>query len=405
MIQVQNEPGIRDYVNTIKRCYCSLCNTLYTSGSFPSEEEFYARSIANHIEELAKAGKAIYDIPCNVNAIMANEINNANAYIFRQVYLNAAPHIDMISPDLYELNVSDFKNRLNLFRFGRNILYVAETTSDRVKSAEFFIYHVLGEYGGIGLSPWSVNICIPNSNTLPAYNKGSEAGKELAKAYKALRDAMAPIAVNQTTDSMTWFVPDAATSFTKTVNGLNLNITTSAWQGKGIIIQPRKGVMDFILVGNDYTVALPNLTKGKAIKVEKGKWDDVAWIPDSTTINAIIDSNTVTVTMPSPCALRVFDTQNTQIKKTSVNDSPLHSDIAVFLSHASEIRFLLTLSKPFDFSLFANDVAGRQRWTHSQKNAKAGQETIVWANSAPGIYFVTLKGADRTLVKKFVVLK
>jgi hypothetical protein len=109
--------------------------------------------------------------------------------------------------------------------------------------------------------------------------------------------------------------------------------------------------------------------------------------------------------MPSSCALRVFDTQNTHIKKPSINDSPLHSDVAIKISPASEICFLLNLSEPFDFSLSVNDVAGRQRWTHSQKNTKAGQVKIVWAHSTPGIYFVTLKEADRALVKKFIVMK
>jgi hypothetical protein len=116
---------------------------------------------------------------------------------------------------------------------------------------------------------------------------------------------MSPIATYQTTNKLAWFVPNAASSFSRTVNTATLNITTANDQGKGIVIQPQAAVMDFTLVGNDFTVSLPDLAQGNTIAVEQGRWDDTQWLKIQN-ISFSTSGGRVTVVMPQPCTVRVF---------------------------------------------------------------------------------------------------
>jgi hypothetical protein len=307
MVQNQNEPHVRQTL----RCHCPVCNNLYAAGSWSDEERFHAYSLAKYIEELTIAGKAEYDIPFNINALIEQSgPHHANAYRYLQLYLDTALHIDLIGPDQYSYNIADMRSMLNQFKIGRKIIYLPETTTDGfvTKTAEFFIYQVLGEFGGIGQSPWSVHVPFPNANTSTPYDQGSQAGIELGKAYKAIKDAMSPIATYQTTNKLAWFVPNGASSFTRTVNTATLNITTANDHGKGIIVQPQSGVMDFTLVGNDYSVSLPDLSQGNTIVVEQGRWDDTQWLKTQN-ISFSASGGKVTITMPLPCAVRVFSAQ------------------------------------------------------------------------------------------------
>lgn len=130
-----------------------------------AEQYFHSWAIASYIEAIAKAGRAVYDLPMFVNNAL-REVKETTppwnqdfssggpTYDVIDIYKAAAPHIDIVAPDLYTHDTRQV--RLNLDRFQRpdNALLVPEMGN----APEYarYSYLVFGR-GALGLAPFGID--------------------------------------------------------------------------------------------------------------------------------------------------------------------------------------------------------------------------------------------------------
>lgn len=142
MVQVENEIGML----TSPRDHCALAEQTYKNppkkwlkalgstkldGSEASDEAFQACAYASYVEELARAGKAIYDIPMFVNAALNSRGRRPGQYpsagplahLF-PIWKALAPSIDLLAPDIYD---EPFKEWAGQYKTKDNAFFTPET--------------------------------------------------------------------------------------------------------------------------------------------------------------------------------------------------------------------------------------------------------------------------------------
>ena len=177
MVQVQNEVGTYGS----KRDFSELANEIFeqpvpveltqalgvNNGSWQTvfgndaDEYFHAWHIGRYVDEIAAAGQAIKDLPMNVNVALRNPFNPGDGYSMGgptdnviDLWKVAAPHIDMISPDIYFRDHKTATKVLELYARDDNPLFVAEIGNDQPYARYFF--SMLGEQG-IGFAPFGMD--------------------------------------------------------------------------------------------------------------------------------------------------------------------------------------------------------------------------------------------------------
>jgi hypothetical protein len=130
-----------------------------------ADEYFHAWAIASYIEEVAKAGRAVYDLPMYINNALRDPTeplapwkNNFSAggptYDVIDIYKAVAPHIDIVAPDLYMAESDKIKAVLGQFQRPDNALWVPEVGNAEVYAR--YLYQVLGS-GSLGVSPFGMD--------------------------------------------------------------------------------------------------------------------------------------------------------------------------------------------------------------------------------------------------------
>ncbi|MBQ5540171.1 MAG: DUF5597 domain-containing protein [Bacteroidales bacterium] len=191
MIQVENEiamlPGARDYSKTADAVYKSTVPatltdylskhkneltdsikkywTGKTSGSWQElfgktvygEEIFTAWSYAVYVNEITKAGKAVYDLPMYVNCALNRPGKKPGEYPsggplphLIDIWKAGAPALEMLSPDIY---FGDFKKWTSAYRRADNPFFVPEHQYDATAGAKAL--YAFGELHALGFSPFS----------------------------------------------------------------------------------------------------------------------------------------------------------------------------------------------------------------------------------------------------------
>jgi len=179
LVQVQNEPGtygsVRDYGPAAEKAFRgpvpqALVQGLgKTPGTWSdvfgddAEEFFHAWHVARYINEIAAAGKAVYDLPLYVNASLRDPLHaqkpssyesGGATYNVLPIYKIAAPAIDFIGPDIYSSNYPEYIAHLDRYHRPDNAMFVTET-GNGADYARFF-FAVLG-HQGIGFSPFGID--------------------------------------------------------------------------------------------------------------------------------------------------------------------------------------------------------------------------------------------------------
>jgi beta-galactosidase GanA len=130
-----------------------------------ADEYFHAYAVASYIEEIAKAGRAVYDLPMYVNNALRNPLdpiapwkNNfasgGPTYDVIDIYKAAAPHIDYAAPDIYSPEWKKYVATLDGFQRADNPLVVPEMSN----GANYvrYTYLALGR-GALGFSPFGID--------------------------------------------------------------------------------------------------------------------------------------------------------------------------------------------------------------------------------------------------------
>ena len=126
--------------------------------SLSTDEIFMAWNYAVFTNELAKAGKAVYNLPMYVNAALNRPGWKPGQYPsagplphIMDVWKAGAPSIDFLAPDFYN---PDFKHWCDLYTRSSNPLFIPEIRFEQgVDAKVFFAY---GNYNCLAFAPFSI---------------------------------------------------------------------------------------------------------------------------------------------------------------------------------------------------------------------------------------------------------
>lgn len=186
MVQVENESGnigsVRDNSVEANRLFAGqvpadmLAASHKQPGTWPdvfgfeANELFQAYYQAKYINQIAAAGKAVFDIPCYINVWLdypAAELPQRQIDLPGIAYPSGgavqklvglwrklAPSIDMIGPDIYADDSQFYRETMTAYKRPDNPLWIPET--GRSDTFGKFLFYAIGD-GAIGFSPFGVD--------------------------------------------------------------------------------------------------------------------------------------------------------------------------------------------------------------------------------------------------------
>lgn len=225
LFQVNNETGI---LGGSRRCHCEACNSLFVEGKYASkypgrsEEAFSAFSNLKYQEEIARRAKAIYDIPCYMNAWLSKSSPDDRAGVGHpsggpvrevlDIYYHHKKYIDFVSPDIYTTGYRDFMRICSEYKNTNNPLYIAEHGLGKHSRAYKNVYYAIGEFSAIGFDPWAIDCAFPNVTESPLVNviteKWNDEAYDMSDSYYPLNQARVPIMENTGTENLKYWVQE-----------------------------------------------------------------------------------------------------------------------------------------------------------------------------------------------------
>jgi beta-galactosidase GanA len=165
-----------------------------------ADEYFHAYAIASYIEEVAKAGRAVYDLPMYVNNALRDPVeplapwnNNFSSggpgYDVVDIYKAAAPHIDIAAPDIYMGESHKVNAVLAQFQRPDNALFVPEMGNATYYAR--YLLQILGR-GAIGVAPFGVDYADYSNYPLGSKLKDKSMAEPFGKIYEAF-GSLAPL--------------------------------------------------------------------------------------------------------------------------------------------------------------------------------------------------------------------
>ena len=178
MVQVENESGsyglARDHSPLADKLFAEpvpgpLAAKMGKKGTWSqvfgrdAEPAFNAWYVASFIDQVAAAGKVVKPLPMYVNASLPglHQWQDPNTYSsggplpqVLDVWKVAAPHIDVLAPDIYNPDHRDYLEYLDVYDRADNALFVPET-GNKKEFARFFFPSV--GRGTIGFSPFGMD--------------------------------------------------------------------------------------------------------------------------------------------------------------------------------------------------------------------------------------------------------
>jgi beta-galactosidase GanA len=247
-----------------------------------TDEIFQAYYYASYVNEVAKAGKAKYNLPMYVNAALNRSGALPGDYPsagplpqVMDIWKFAAPAIDMLSPDFYN---PDTRYWCDLYTRSSNTLFIPEMRFDSTCGAKSL--YVTGHYKALGFSPFSIE----NVDGKPADN--------LQKSYGILQQLSSYILQQKSIIKMDGVLLDKTHSvdtltFGKYVFkishdntlGWNGHKQDAVWDATGAVII-QTGDDDFIIGGTGAVInfSCTDTTVNVGIASdEKGRFDNDTW--------------------------------------------------------------------------------------------------------------------------------
>lgn len=240
-------------------------NGARTSGSWKTvfgdnawSKSFYtAWQYATYIDHIAAVGKEIYPLPtfCNCWLVQKPEDlpgiypNGGPVSRVMDIWKAAAPHIDVLSPDIY---LSDFKNIVADYHRADNPLLIPEAVMSPANA-----FWAFGEHGALCYSPFGVEDGVSNF--------------VYAQSYQVLNELMPLITKHQGSRRMIGVMKMPGEEERKvTMGDYELHIKYDADDAYGLIIQTEKN--EFVVAGINFKVYFTS-TNAKKIGYIKQVWE------------------------------------------------------------------------------------------------------------------------------------
>ena len=304
LFQMENETGIQ----RTDRCYCPICSERYEKEGWEEKygwrasEAFTAGMIAEYCDSLTKTVKEIYPLSVYVNAALpflwANSVagddwhgrrpghfNGGPVGRVLDVWHNAIKYIDFISPDIYQPSYHDFRHFCKEYTWKEQPLFIPECATGKGARVEKNVIYAIGEFGAIGIDPWSITRSCPDfmgeSLINPSDMRWSCQAYELRQSYKMVKDVMYPLAMAQNTDRLKFFVQEEGDFGIKLQFGeigAEMRYEHPEDKARGFVIKLAED--EYLISGAGVHIQFSKYT-GELVpirSVEIGHYDDDKWI-------------------------------------------------------------------------------------------------------------------------------
>ena len=184
-----------------------------------AEEIFQTWTYATYVEQIAKAGRAIYDLPMYVNVALNSRDRKPGQYPsggplahLIDLWHCGAPSIDVLGVDIYDKGIRSWFSKYHL---PNNPLFVPEIRLED-KDAMYALY-AFGHHGAMGFCPFSIEdyplytdakgndmsaLDLSQDDQLNAFSAGGSNVSPLVASYQLLRQAEPLILERQGTKDM-----------------------------------------------------------------------------------------------------------------------------------------------------------------------------------------------------------
>ncbi len=184
-----------------------------------TEEIFQTWTYATYVEQIAKAGRAIYNLPMYVNVALNSRDRQPGQYPsggplahLIDLWHCGAPSIDVLGVDIYDKGI---KSWLSKYHLTNNPLFVPEIRLED-KDAMYALY-AFGHHGAMGFCPFSIEdyplyadakrndksgMDLSQDDQLNAFSAGGSNLSPLVASYQLLRQAEPLILDRQGTNDM-----------------------------------------------------------------------------------------------------------------------------------------------------------------------------------------------------------
>lgn len=211
MVQVQNEAGSlgtnRDYSVAANKIYAQEVPASLVKGlskptgtweqvfGIDAPEAFNAWHFGTYINDIAKAGKAVHNLPMFANAwTRENSFHRPGEYPsggptsnMLDLWKFAAPDLAFLAPDLYFGNPNAFNESCALYKRKDNLLLIPET-GNGVAFARFHFY-AIGNYGAKGVAVYGVDPFHADPNDKRNFARLDERFDDISANYALLSKA------------------------------------------------------------------------------------------------------------------------------------------------------------------------------------------------------------------------
>jgi uncharacterized protein YukE len=366
MLQVENEPGShgaeRDFSQDSNTLFAAAVpesliaslpstrsalqqtweeNGARTHGSWQevfgrmAAETFSAWSVARYIDEIAAAAKDIYDLPMYVNVWLGEIGFRVAGYDYPSggavsqmidVWKAAAPHIDLLAPDIYFADAAQFCQICETYSRPDNPLFIPECGRWPATSRQMF--YAIAKYNAIGIAPFGIDGLVDKDGNV------IESCVALVDSFAAIRAILPLIPAYQGTGRMHAIVQEegALMQYIE-LDGYNALVQFGvSWygrpipaggahetdRGRGLLIQ--SGPKEFYVTGIGFTVYIRPVTgfhrflykdrwQGRFdpwLLVETGHFEGEQWVVDERRSGDETDFGLILAT-PGQVVHAVFD--------------------------------------------------------------------------------------------------
>lgn len=242
-----------------------------------TDELFMAWHYASYVERMAQTARSVYNVPLYVNAAMNSRGRKPGEYPSAgplahliDIWRCAAPHIDMLSPDLYDNGFTDWVAQYHL---PGNPLFIPEirlTDNDGVRA-----FYVFAEHDALGFSPFSIE------------DGTDHPQNALVQSYRKLQELTPLIIRHQGTGRMKGLLFDQENK-ERIIEEGELTLTCrhyftlpwdpratdgSTWpEGGGLILRLAKD--EYIVAGSGIVVEFTKTTEKQQIKTQRKLGED-----------------------------------------------------------------------------------------------------------------------------------
>lgn len=224
MMQVENEPGSmwtdRDYSDEANKLFNDQVPDALTqklgkkSGTWEevfgvdAPESFNAYCISGYIDEIAAAGRQVYNLPMYANVwIRENAFERPGEYPSGGPTSNMiplwkanAPNLDLLALDVYHGNVNIFNDLCDKYDRPDNALFIPEM--GRGNNFSRFQFYAFGNYDAIGVGPYGIDPFHVDPRDKRDKEQLDKQFEGIAKNYKLLSKAVYPITQLQGTGNL-----------------------------------------------------------------------------------------------------------------------------------------------------------------------------------------------------------